>query len=129
MFTWWRLRLDTCARSWQDIPMTDTMNHLPIRPFRPEALALIEVLLMAVYSANSLGSYHERQTGGTFGAVYDALKKAIWCELRVTGHLTWTPDDLTQIAKVLVSEAIENGENIVYQIDLWNRNLIGPDTH
>lgn len=92
--------------------------------FRPEALALLEVLLQALYTSNALGAYHEVQVGGTFGGIWDALLKGIWCEIRATDS-GLTPDEVTAIAKVLREEALSNGEDLAYQIDLWNKGTIG----
>lgn len=102
--------------------MTNTTNTNNILSFRAEALVLCETLLTALHMANALGSYHELQVGGTWGGIYDALRKALWCEIRVCTLLT--PDQIDTIVEVLRHEAIENGENISYQIDLWNKGII-----
>lgn len=91
--------------------------------FRSAPLALCEVLLTALHTANALGEYHEGQAGGTWGGIYDALLKGLWCEIRATNN-TLTPDEVTDIAKRLRAEAIDNGENINYQLHLWNKGII-----
>lgn len=91
--------------------------------FRSAPLALCEVLLKALFEANAIDGYHARQQGGSFGAIAEALKKTLWCEIR-TLSTTLTPDEVTAIANLLFDEALSNGENIDYQIHLWNKELI-----
>lgn len=99
-----------------------TNNNITIL-FRSGPLALIETLRAALYITNGLGAYHEVETGGTFGAIANALKKAIWCEIRATNN-TLRPDQIDAIVNRLYDEAIDNGENIDYQIHLWNKGII-----
>lgn len=65
---------------------------------------------------------HATQTG-TYGRVVNALIFAIATEISGANRMFWP--DAAAIARRLYDEAIDNGENIRYQVDLWNKGIIG----
>lgn len=85
----------------------------------PEGLALIEALNQARILANA--SVPHASQRGTYGAVEDVLYGAIQTELLQQDE--FLPDEALLVAKRLVWEAIDNGENIAHQINGWNIDL------
>lgn len=82
--------------------------------FAPAPLDLLEALLRLVYAANALDFDHAYETA-TYGAIKAALLKALEVELAPQAGL-----EFRDIARLLYDEAIDNGENIAYQVDLFN---------
>lgn len=95
-----------------------TNNNLSIAP---AALDLLEALLKALFAANALDGTMAYQSHA-FGKIADALKEATACAIADSQVIYF--EDAREIAARLYREAIDNGENIAYQIDLWNNNII-----
>jgi hypothetical protein len=85
------------------------------------ALALLEVLRTALFTANSLDGTMAYQSHA-FGKIQDALVEATACAIADSQVIYF--DDARKIAARLVQEAINNGEDIAYQIGLWNKEQI-----
>lgn len=86
------------------------------------ALDLLEVLLKALFAANALDGAHAwgwTGSGGSYEAIDNALQVTLTNALREA-----KVSDPDKVAARLLHEAIDNGENIAYQIDLWNKGLI-----
>jgi hypothetical protein len=99
--------------------MTNTKNiHLS---FAPAALALCEVLLRSLFEANALNGTMSYQAHA-FGKISDALVETIACA--IADSMTIYFDDARTIARLLHDEAIDNGENIAYQVNLFNEGQI-----
>jgi hypothetical protein len=85
-------------------------------------LALLEVLLSALKMANALDTPFAVETDGTYGKIKDALLHAL---AEALDHHTTIPfGTCTEIAYLLYWESIDNWEDIAYQIDLWNKDII-----
>lgn len=85
-------------------------------------LTLLEALLTALHMSNALGTPFAFEAGGTYGKVKDALLHAL---AEALDHHTMLPyESCTEVAYRFYWEALDNGENIAYQIDLWNRDMI-----
>lgn len=96
--------------------MTNTAINLPAN-----IIAFLQVILGARIEANALDTPFAYQTG-TYGALDKALTLAL---AEAIDHYTLIDfGTCTRIALLLNQETINNGEDIAYQIDLWNRNLI-----
>jgi len=96
------------------------MTNTNLRP-APAALALLEVLLTALFEANRLDG-HMAYQDHAFGKIADALVEATACAIADSQVIFF--EDARAIARRLYDEAIYNGENIAYQIDLWNKGII-----
>lgn len=92
----------------------------------PDELALIESLNKARITANALGGYHERQAGGTYGAVASATTIALTAAIATQQVIFWP--EARMVAERILEEVVDNGENVTYNIDLWNKNVIHPWT-
>lgn len=88
-----------------------------------EEVELAETLLAALRTANALDGYHARQVGGSYGAIQTALVTTLACAI-LGSHTSFFFDDTRKIAKRLLEEATDNGENVAYQIDLYNEGVI-----
>lgn len=99
--------------------MTNTTNRQLATT--ADALALCEVLLKALFAANALDGTMSYQSHA-FGKIAEALKETIACAIADFQVIYF--DDARAIAQRLYEEAIDNGENIDYQIDLWNAGRI-----
>jgi len=87
-----------------------------------KGLALAEDLITSLHTANRLDGYFARQAGGPFGAIHDAVVLTLAAALVTADPLFW--EDARAIATRLLDEALDNGENLAYQIDLLNRGVI-----
>jgi len=97
-----------------------TNNNLQITA---QALALVEALLSSLKAANALDGYFAREAGGAYGDIKKALITSLACAIATdSGPIDF--GDARDIARCLYEEAINNWENIAYQIDLWNREII-----
>lgn len=85
------------------------------------ALALCESLRTCLYEANALDGTMSYQ-GHAFGKISDALVETIACALSDAQVIFF--GDSRKIARRLHDEMIDNGENIAYQIQLWNDGII-----
>lgn len=90
---------------------------------RPDEVALAETLLTALRETNRLGGYHERQHGGSYGAIKTALVTTLACAILGSANEFFF-DNTRKIAERLYDEAIDNGESIQWQIDLYNEGVI-----
>lgn len=99
----------------------DDTEHIEIAA---DELAMIELLNDALRLSNRVDGWHAYQFGGTYGAVRTALLTALTISLGGGLYPLGTEERLSEIAKALANEAVDNGENIAYQIDLWNEGRI-----
>ncbi len=116
-------RLDKVSGSCEDIHMTNNNHRLIITS---DALALVEALLRSLIEANRLDGYFARQVGGAWGAIDEAMVTTLACAIAdrsIEGNHIFF-GDARDIARRLRDEAIDNGENISYQIRLWNEGII-----
>lgn len=96
--------------------MTNTAIILPAT-----ILSFIQAILDLRVQANALDTPFAFQSH-TYGALDKALLQAL---VDALDHHTLIPfGTCTEIAHLLNRETVDNGEDIAYQIDLWNRNLI-----
>jgi hypothetical protein len=79
--------------------------------------AMIEALDGLRRDANALDGGHAQQDK-TYGAISDALEVAVTTAITDAEPMFWT--EARAIAKRLCYEAVNNGENISYQVALWN---------
>jgi hypothetical protein len=87
-----------------------------------EGLALAEDLLISVRKANRLDGYFAQQAGGAYGVIHDAVVTTLTAAIATARPMFW--EDARRIAKRLLDEALDNGENLAYQIDLFDRGVI-----
>ncbi len=87
----------------------------------PAALALVETLLRALMEANRLDGTMAYQSHA-FGKIADALVEALACAI-ADSRVIYFPD-ARKVARRLYDEALDNGEDIAYQIDLLNKGII-----
>lgn len=97
-------------------------DNITIMDWSEAEWSLIEDLLRVQRQANALDGYHARQSG-TYGAVKEGLVTAITCAI-ITNQMCGS-SYARSIADRLYDEAIDNGENIRYQVQLWNDGVIG----
>jgi len=89
--------------------------------FSPEEWALIEALDGLRRDANALSGGHPQQDK-TYGAIASALEVAVTTAIHDRASVHWT--EARSIARWLCYEAVNNGENMAYQVALWNRDMI-----
>lgn len=65
--------------------------------------------------ANAADGYHAQQHGGTYGAASEALTLALACG--IANHSKVHFADATKVARRIVEEVIDNGEDVTYQIE------------
>ena len=99
--------------------MTNTNILLPIN-----IIAFLEGILHLRVQANLLDTPYAYQSR-TYGALDSALICALTDALEV--HTDLDLDTRIKVARVLNFGTIDNGEDLAYQIDLWNRDLISLD--
>lgn len=104
----------------------DDVEHIKIPA---DELAMIEHLNDTLRLSNAVDGFHAFQFGGTYGAIRDALLLALSISLSGNRYPDNSRQSLAQIrareiAEVLTNEAVDNGENIAYQIELWNEGRI-----
>jgi hypothetical protein len=86
-----------------------------------DAIALCNTLRAAALEANRLDGKMAYQQHA-YGKISDALVETIACAIADSTILHF--DEARKIARRLADEAVDNGENISYQIDLWNEGII-----
>lgn len=91
----------------------------------PDGLALVESLRDALVTANSLGGYHERQIGGSYGAIKTAMIVTLACEIGKWQLLNFTA--ARAIATRIYEETVDCGESVEWCIELWREGLIDVD--
>jgi hypothetical protein len=96
-----------------------TNNNLNITS---AALAVLEALLLALRLCNAAEGTMAVQSNA-YGKIADALRYSIANALK-DGGLIATWEETTAIADRLYEEAIDNGEDILYQLTLWNLGSI-----
>jgi len=89
--------------------------------FSPSEGAMIETLNTMRRDVNALPGGHPYQDK-TYGAIAHALEIAVTTAITDAHPMFWT--EALVIAQRLCHEAVDNGENIAYQVDLWNRGVI-----
>lgn len=89
--------------------------------FSPEVMAMIETLNRLRLEANALPGGHAYQ-GKTYGAIAHALEVTVTTAVHDARRIHWT--EAQAIAQRLCYEAVDNGEDMAYQIGLWNRGVI-----
>jgi hypothetical protein len=88
----------------------------------PEGLALAEDLLVNLHTANRLDGYFAQQHGGPWGKIQEAVILTLTAAIATDIPMFW--GDARVIATRLLDEALDNGENLAYQIDLMDRGVI-----
>ena len=96
------------------------MTNTPILLTAP-ILALLEGLLSLLRTSNLLDGPFALQSR-TYGAISSALRTAMIDALHTTPHLLLS--DCDAVADTLLDAVLHNGEDIAYNLDLWNRNII-----
>lgn len=96
--------------------MTNTAIILPAT-----ILSFLEAILGLRVQANALDIPFAYQTG-TYGRLDSALLQAL--AEAIDHHTSISFADSTMIAHLLNQATLDNGEDIAYQIDLWNRDII-----
>jgi hypothetical protein len=89
----------------------------------PEGLALAEDLLTSLHTANRLDGYFATQHGGAWGGIHEAVILTLTAAIVTPLPAMFWPDG-RDIAKRLVHEALDNGENLAYQIELMEKGII-----
>ena len=84
----------------------------------PDEMAMIEALNSLRHETNALPGGHAQQDK-TYGAIAQALEVAVTTAVHDGGHA-----EARAIAQRICWEAVDNGENIAYQIGLWNAGVI-----
>lgn len=87
-----------------------------------EGLALAEDLLVSLRTANRLDGYFARQHGGAYGPISEAVLVTLTAAIVQADLMYW--EDGRDIARRLYDEALDNGENLAYQIDLMDKGVI-----
>lgn len=100
--------------------MTNTAIILPAT-----ILSFLQAILDLRVQANLLDTPYAYQSR-TYGALDSALICALTDALEV--HTDLDLDTRLAIARLLNHETVDNGENLSYQIDLWNNNHISLDS-
>lgn len=86
-------------------------------------LILVKTLDKARHAANA-SDHQGHENDGTYGLVKKALLSALAKAIEFGPFYEFTEEESEQIAERLYDEAIDNGEDITYQIYLWNTNQI-----
>lgn len=89
--------------------------------FSPAELATIEALNTLRHEANALPGGHAYKT---YGAIAHALEVAVTTAVHDGATIHWT--EAQAIAQRLCHSAVDNGEDIAYQIGLWNDEEVLP---
>lgn len=87
----------------------------------PDQLALCEELVKALYHANALPARFSWERGGPFGAIHQAVYLSL-CHTLARGAKPLVRHGL--IARLLIDEMFDNGEDITWQIKMWNENRL-----
>jgi len=88
-----------------------------------EGLALAEDLLVSLHTANRLDGYFADGHSGAWAKIHDAVIVTLTAAITTPlPAMFW--GDARVIAERLVHEAIDNGEDIAYQISLMDRGVI-----
>ena len=96
--------------------MTNTAIILPTA-----IITFLEAILGLRREANLLDIPFAYQSH-TYGALDKALLQGLVDALEVHTDLDF--GTCTQVAHLLNQETVDNGEDLAYQIDLWNRDII-----
>lgn len=86
-----------------------------------DQLALCDTLREALATANALDGQHAVQWGGTYGAVADALNKAIAVTLEGEGY---SEALAARYADVIHGACIDTGESVTYCFRLLGQGLL-----
>lgn len=96
-----------------------------------QALDLCESLMMGTRQANSLGGEHAYgmapdadQPTGSYYAITAALIATLANAIEEANYGQYTHADAVVIARAIYDEAVDNGENIAWQIDLLRSGTI-----
>jgi len=87
-----------------------------------EGLALAEGLLTSLHTANRLDGYFANGHGGAWGGIHEAVILTLTAAIATPIPMFW--GDARVVAARLVHEAIDNGENLAYQIELMDKGVI-----
>jgi hypothetical protein len=88
--------------------------------FATATIALLNLLREAMYAANA-AEVHAPQDS-TYGNISEVLISALTLAFETE---TFAKGELAErLARLVLDEAIDNGEDIAYQIDLLNRGII-----
>ena len=89
--------------------------------FSPGEWAMIEALNTLRHETNALPGGHAQQDK-TYGAIAHALEVALTTAIHDSTIIHWT--EAKAIAQRLHDEAVGNGENIAYQVAMWNAGVL-----
>jgi hypothetical protein len=88
-------------------------------------LELVETLRTALYKANALDGDHAYENGGSYGTIKVALITTLAFAIHKSTTYPVTPfTECEDIARRIYDEVVDNGEDVKYNIDLWNEGVI-----
>jgi hypothetical protein len=89
--------------------------------FSPAEMAMIEALNRLRNDANAAPGGHAYQSK-TYGAIARALEVAVTTAIHDRDIIHWT--EAQDIAQRICYSAVDNGEDMAYQIKLWNAGVL-----